>query len=339
MTKKGCNLCDGANPAEILSWPGSHRPIDRQEGVKWTILEDGDGQEQVAWKVFLCDIPTYELFWRCHIAPQSFRKWRRRNKFIRPFLAAERVALADASYATFFHLNGMHLWRRLLASDERDSRFTDTQALYCYFSHAFSLQEAMLSLAKRVNIILRMKPYGAAPAFRFEKVAVAKRDADGKETDGTRPSWRLAGCSCGRWPLKAHASFFKVVNGYRNLLVHRKPLFVWRNLGLPRLEHPGSECLTSQHYRDAVETGATFPHLEALSGLTGISRARWSKQREEQCYLPLGDLVDSVSQDGCDAAGELFALADYRLDGLGDPYWASQDVLDTRDQMALESRA
>jgi hypothetical protein len=75
---------------------------------QWTLDTHGDSFEREWARHDLDDFPAFEEFWRKHLVPLSFRIREPENQFIRPSLPKHLVALADASYAVFYHVAHGH---------------------------------------------------------------------------------------------------------------------------------------------------------------------------------------------------------------------------------------
>ena len=229
----------------------------------WTLDSHGDSFEREWARHVLDDFCAYEEFWRKHVVPLSFRIREPDNQFIRPSLPEHLVALADASYAVFYHVAHGHAYRERLEFRKDHQAFPrPTECLYCFFAHAHSAHEALLHFCCAVNRVLTQ--YGSAAPFEIKH-------------DQSRHPCRLAGCApapavegCAPVDVAAYERLQSVLSSYRNLLIHEKPIFL-QNAWLPR-------------------TG----ELDKYSGLTGIGEVAKDPDAIRRDYRPVGDALVEI---------------------------------------------
>jgi hypothetical protein len=102
-----------------------------------------------------------------------------------------------------------------------ETEIVPSEALYCFFSHAFSMLDSSVYFGKAVNkIVARYRERGASvftfmtTSYRFERLV----------------GWNEPQSE------KAYQELSRTVTGYRNALVHRKPVFVLTRR-MPKQQH------------------------------------------------------------------------------------------------------
>jgi hypothetical protein len=259
----------------------------------WTLPTHGDSFER-EWAALVLDrFPAYEQFWRGHVVPLSFRPRQPDNQFIRPSLAPHLVALADASYAVFYHVAHVHAYeqRMLFRKDPHDFP-RPTECLYCFFAHAHSAHEALLHFGQAVNRALGQ--YGHEEVFDIE------RDAQlGRHPHRLRGSTSPDG-NCPPLDVAAYQRLQTTLSAYRNLLIHEKPIFM-QNLWLPQKAK-----------------------LDEYAGLGAIGKLVKDPDALRRDYREVGEAMQEVIALVKEVADMVFALATCALDGLGDDYGKDQ---------------
>jgi hypothetical protein len=212
----------------------------------YTLAKDGDSRERRWANEIRADFGSYEAFWLAHVVPLTFRIKDPKNPYIRPSVSKHLLDLADAAYATFFHLTECHAWahrmKRILKALEAKggwpiqdmTQIVPSEALYCFFSHAHSMLDSSMYFGKAVNEIISKYRGRGARIFTFKTTSKGFN--------------RLVGWSEPQSE-KAYQELTDTVTGYRNALVHRKPVFVLTR----RMPQQG--------------------YIDRWSGLTAISRA------------------------------------------------------------------
>jgi len=192
---------------------------------------------------------------------------------------------------------------------------SQTQGLYCFFSHANSVRDSIAHFAHIVNQLLPE----THPAFKVEPASPSGTAGSNASVKSSPRLWKC----CHRFGT-AYKRLIGDVSGYRNLLVHEKPIFVRNTQGLPKVDHPGSTCLPKEVLERAEQQRVLHPHLDYLSGLTAIEKAQKSPSVGDECYEPVHAVIGRVCEDSRQAAGRCQEIADYRLDALGPTYWDAQ---------------
>jgi hypothetical protein len=189
----------------------------------YTLAEDGDSRERRWAHEILPDFGSYETIWSAHLVPLTFRIRDPENHYIRPSVSKHLLDLADAAYATFFHLTECHAWahrmKKILKALEakagwpiRDkTEIVPSEAFYCFFSHAHSMLDSSMDFAEAVNEIIAKYRERGARVFTFKTSSYGFK--------------RLAGWNEPQSE-KAYQELTQTVTRYRNALVHRKPVFV-----------------------------------------------------------------------------------------------------------------
>jgi hypothetical protein len=189
----------------------------------YTLAKDGDSRERRWANEIRADFGSYERFWRAHLVPLTFRKEEPENYYFRPSVSKHLLDLADAAYATFFHLTECHAWacrmnKILEALETKAGRpiqdkteIVPTEALYCFFSHAHSMLDSSMYFAEAVNEIIAKYRERGAKVFTFKTSSYGFK--------------RLVGWNEPQSE-KAYQELTQTVTRYRNALVHRKPVFV-----------------------------------------------------------------------------------------------------------------
>ena len=249
----------------------------------WTLNEHGDSFER-DWALHVLDgFPAYQEFWRRHVVPLSFRIKEPDNQFIRPSLPPHLVALADSSYAVFYHVAHGHAYldRLQFRKDHQDFPRA-TECLYCFFTHAHSAHEALLHFCCAVNGVLAR--YEQSPLFEVQQ------DKNGYPC-------RLAGCTptvneCVPVDMDLCEQLQTRLSTYRNLLIHEKPIFL-QNAWLPKTRE-----------------------LDKYSGLTGIGKIARDPDAIQRDYRPVGDALVEILGLVKLVAEMVFAASSCHLDGL-----------------------
>lgn len=153
-----------------------------QQKRPYTLLDDGGGREKLWAKEIFGDDKGYEHLWSEHVAPLTFRVIDRNNHYLRPSVNESLRNLADTLYATLFHITEAHAWTHRLKStlavfksaaggretivtgaghgtkEVEERRIKEavlpTEALYCFFSHGYSLLESSVKFGRAVNTIV-----------------------------------------------------------------------------------------------------------------------------------------------------------------------------------------
>jgi hypothetical protein len=159
-----------------------------------------------------------------------------------------------------------------------------TEALYCFFSHAFSMLDSSVCFGEAVNEIIAKYANRRATVFRTT-------------SNGTKRlvSWNAPQSE------KAYQELSRTVTGYRNALVHRKPVFV----------------LTRRMPQQR--------HIAEWSGLTAISRAvqnpkeffsqsEWVSERLDRLLTQMLTAMEGVWAAAAAALDPLLAEKNYRKD-------------------------
>ena len=207
----------------------------------YTLLDDGGGREKLWAREIFGDDKGYEQLWSEHVAPLTFRVVDRNNHYLRPSVNEPLRNLADTLYATLFHITEAHAWTHRLKSTLAEFKsaaggretsvtkagratevaeekrikeaFLPTEALYCFFSHGYSLLESSVKFGRAVNTIL-----GEYAPSRKEPFTVIDVGDDGR-------SKRLGSWGDARSE-KAYRDLSTGLSGYRASLVHDKPVFI-----------------------------------------------------------------------------------------------------------------
>ena len=317
-----CRYCGGPGttrpswPIDLLKALASHVLKTSGDSVEKRIANDPDG--------FLARIPSYEGFWQYHIVPLSGRLLPKAETHIRPLLDRRLHNLADSSYSVFFHLAGWHECRERLVDIPTDDVHGISQQLFYLFSHAYSLIESMDYLAKAVNDVLRSRrPDDRAfplPHMPTEpKWPPEKPDVE-LPLDVRRLLSRERGCECGLETYGDYYQFEKEVLGFRNFLVHGRPLFVHGDL-VPKLETQA--CPLRREWADYArrysKTGS-YSHPELHSGLAAVGVMRIDSRVIDNCLEPLSELVDRITTGALAAASAVYRVSLNRLNEMEEDY-------------------
>lgn len=268
----------------------------------FTLPTHGDSFEREWSDHVLHEFPAYQTFWQHHVVPLSFRPRQPDNQFIRPSLAPHLVALADTSYAVFYHLAHAHAYeqRMLFRKDPLDFP-RPTECLYCFFAHAHSGHEALLHFAEAVNRALAHYEAGAV----FE---VARDHQHGRHPHRLIGSSTVAGCE--PVDLDTYNRLQTTLSAYRNLLIHEKPIFM-QNQWLP-----------------------TTAKLDEYSGLTAIGKVVRDPDCLRRDYREVGDALQEIIGLVKQVAEMVFTVGACALGELGEAYakdqahWADDHKLD-----------
>jgi len=238
------------------------------------LSDHGDSRQRKWAKRILSHWPHYETLWQHYIVPLTFQIKEPGNYFIRPSIAPEFEDLADTQYAVFFHLAQMHEWC-VLMDNRGDAKYLGaTEALYAFFSHGTSMLDATVSFAAAVDAVIAC--YDGTPRFGIEV------DRWGNPVLGD--AWGMAGDRA-NW----HGLVDRI-KAYRNLLVHRRPVFM-QNAYVPKAAW-----------------------VDAMSGLTAVSRLALEPDLLETRYEPVVPMMRSLLEGAGVALDGVWAAA---VGGLG----------------------
>lgn len=261
-------------------------PLPDFDPDAWSLAEHGDSRQRrhatrlaVAW-------PHYEELWRRHVLPLTFRPHQPDNYFLRPTQKRPLVALADASYAAFFHYAGMVEWRDQLPHARRPEAIRASECLYCYFSHVSSLFDAVLHFARAVNDVLL--EYRQPTAFGV------------LESEDGQPyglSTQQARAAAGLWH-----ELRRELAPYRNFLVHQQPVLLQNNL-LPKV---GS--------------------MREFSGLTAISKQALSKQDPRLHHEPALEMLEETTEHLAGMLDRVWQEALEALDRIDQPRYREDQL-------------
>jgi hypothetical protein len=260
----------------------------------FTLESDGDSFERQWCTLVLDQFLSYERFWHDHVVPLSFRPRQPDNQFIRPSAPSHLVALADASYAVFYHLAHCHAYeQRLLFRKDPLDFPRPTECLYCFFAHAHSAHEALLHFCEAVNRALAH--YDHVEVFR-----IARDPGQGRHPH------RLSGSTppdeeCAPVAIDTYQRLQSMLASYRNLLIHEKPIFM-QNLWLPKAAK-----------------------LDRYSGLAAIGLMVKDPDCLRRDYRPVGDAMQELISLVKSVAEMVFALGTCALAKLGEDYVRDQD--------------
>jgi hypothetical protein len=143
--------------------------------------------------------------------------------------------MADANYASFYHLTYAYYWTDRVLRSGRKEFPNATEGLFCYFSHLFSLIESTKWFALRVNQLT----YTYTEAPRAFDVTPNFDEKTGEDRTPT-----LAGNASGH----RFTEFDKICKGwraYRNFLVHNGVVYVEGRLMPTREALPDYSGLTA----------------------------------------------------------------------------------------------
>lgn len=215
----------------------------------------GDSRQRRWAKRIGAHFPHYEEVWRHYVVPLTFQVVEPGNYFVRPTIDPLFEDLADTQYAVYFHLAQMHEWRVHMDNRGEAKYVGGTEALYVFFSHGTSMLDATLSFAAAVDAVV--EAFGGEAAFDVER-----DEYDHPVTLGD--DWGMAGDRANWHGLRNR------IRDYRNLLVHHRPVFM-QNDFVPRVEY-----------------------LEAMSGLTAVSRVAREPELLDERYEPVVPMMTSL---------------------------------------------
>jgi hypothetical protein len=166
--------------------------------MNYTIAKDGDGFEQMAWRLFLrAEFPSYEVFWQRHIVPLTNRPTDIQLKDDASLKAAgkndEDVAIAQLHYTVLKHLFRAH--------QVRSSASLDDFALFVGLSALVGAHDVAFEVLQRHTHRGQYDPWLES---RLKGRKTPRNSGQDAQSD-----WK----SANRYPLQQ-------IRDYRNKLVH-----------------------------------------------------------------------------------------------------------------------
>ena len=226
------------------------------DSSSYSLAEHGDSRQRACASQMARLWPSYELFWRSHLVPLTFRPYQAGNYFIRPTQTRVLLRLADSSYAAFFHFAGCLDWRDDLPRGNTQGKRRSSECLYCFFSHAGSLLDAVVEFCDAVNAVLRH--YRADEAFHVF------RDADS--------GFKRLGPDRASLEQREFRTLSERLKPYRNFLVHSRPVLV-QNDYMPRVQS-----------------------IREMTGLTVISQVARKGALLDEHFEPIEPTLDDLLQ-------------------------------------------
>lgn len=125
--------------------------VDTTDGadIEWNLSEHGAGDERKWGPVVGRRFPNYEIFWRRHVVPLTYRVSDPKVKLLRSAVRSELGDLATSNFGVFRHLVGCHV---LLAAGP-DAFGED--GVYNFYSRLYSAGCAGTTFLSAVGKVLR----------------------------------------------------------------------------------------------------------------------------------------------------------------------------------------
>lgn len=276
------------------------KPMRRTD---WRLDIDGDNREKKWAKRTRRDFPAYEELWRKHVVPLTYRVMGDGTmKYLRPTQPQHYLDLADANYATLYHLTSCYEWKTRLASYPTDKAILPTESFYCFFAHAISCVDSVLWFADAVNRVLQAN----RESKRFDLVEA--KDREGRP----RGYFAFLRQCIGGPDVRAFSDLTRELKDYRNLVIHRRPLFMLSK-NIP---------VKSQ--------------IERYSGLAAISRLAMNLDHLRVYFGDAEEVLDGYATTLGYVLNPLWEFATRLLDGLPLEHLQARAIPDPAD-VALTS--
>jgi hypothetical protein len=299
------NLCTKPRPGGRLEynepfdtrafWKGGCGPMTQ---IDWLLHVHGDSRERKWSERVTRDFPSYEELWRKHVVPLTFRVVEQSElKLIRPTLPQYYVDLADANYATLYHLTSCYEWQTRLADYPSTESILPIESFYCFLAHAISCADSVLWLADSVNRVLIANERSIA--FDLEPARDHKKRLLGY------PAY-LKGCINGP-DIRQFRDLTKDLRNYRNAVIHRRPLFMLSK---------------------SVPVRSKLPEY---SGLAAISRLALRPDHIRVYFSDAEALLDKYSKALGEALNPLWKFAIQHLDSLPPEHLQARAIPDPKD--------
>jgi hypothetical protein len=271
----------------------------------WRLEVHGDSRERRWARRVRTDFPAYEELWRKHIVPLTFRVLRDPAfKYVRPTQPAHYLDLADANYATFYHLTSCYEWKDRLAGYPADESVLPTESFYCFMAHAISCADSVLWFADAVNRVL--DPNGGQRPFDL---------VEAKDSKGKPRGHYLYLRRCVDGPsVSEFQALGRELRDYRNLVIHRRPLFMLSK-SVPRKSGLGKYC-----------------------GLAAISRLAMNLEDYEHHFRGAEEVLEEQASSFGRVLDPLWIFATKLLDGLPVDRLRAREVPNPEDAKLTRSR-
>lgn len=271
--------------------PYCSRSLAILKGSSFSLARDGDYREREWAAVLATGFPAYEAFWKVHIVPLTFRIYASDNNLVRPGLVPILVDLADGSYASMFHVTQCHHY----AGTTSRARRVSTEDLYCFFSHARSLMDALAYSALAVSKV----------ALHYGKQAPLSVSLNQEQRPRSLDRWG------DREAYRRYEDVRSALRRYRNLLVHQRPVFI-QNGRIPKLGSVNEWC-----------------------GLSAKGRLDRDPSKLDECFERARDAFIRLLEEMQSVLQSVFSVASSALDGLwaqDEKYRKDQKHLDEADE-------